>query len=273
MFRILAILKRYDFVIVFLLLELGAVLLITRHSYYQQSKIITWGNSISGAIYNAVSSVTEYFGLRTQNEMLAAENAALRSQIEESYISFDKQRFVCNDTVYLQTYHYIDARIIKSSWNKPSNYLMINKGKLHGIMPDMGVISPQGLVGVVVQTTSNFATIMPILHPDSRSSVKIKRTNSNGTLVWEGGDFRYATVIDIPTTHQLHQGDTIITSGQDPTFPKGILVGFVEETTTPPGSGFYNIRIRLATQFNVLEHAYIIHNNFKEEQDSLSMAD
>lgn len=269
MYRILEILKRYNYVWLFLLLEIAAILMLSRHSYYQQSKITAWGINISGTIFNTVSSVTEYFGLRKQNEILAAENADLRARIVESYINYDGKRFVYNDTVYQQMYYYIESQVIKSSWSQQSNYLTINKGKRHGIEPDMGVISPQGLVGVVVQTTNNFSSIMPILHRESRNSVKIKRTNASGTLIWEGNDFRYASVIDIPTTHQLHYGDTIITSGQDPTFPKGILVGFVEETSTPAGSGFFNIRVRLATEFNILEHVYIIHNNFNEELDSL----
>jgi rod shape-determining protein MreC len=110
---------------------------------------------------------------------------------------------------------------------------------------------------------------MTVLHPDSRNSVQITRTGINGTLLWEGGNYRYATVSDIPTTHRLNAGDTIITSGQDPTLPKGIMAGFVEEAVPIPGSGFYTIRMRLSTEFNHLQNVYVIHNEFIAEQDSL----
>ena len=179
------------------------------------------------------------------------------------------REFVHQDTVYKQRYSYTEAQVVKNSWNQRNNYIMINKGRRQGIHNDQAVISPQGIVGVVVNTTDNFATIMPVLHSNSRNSVKISRINTNGSLVWTGGDFRYATLIDIPTTYKLHQNDTIVTSGMANDFPEGVMVGFVEQTTSERGSGFYTIKVRLATEFTKLDHVYIIENYFKAEQDSL----
>ena len=216
-----------------------------------------------------VSGVTGYFGLKAENEHLSAENAALRAQLASSYIHYSDSVFTINDTVYKQRYSYTDAQVIKNSWNNQDNYIMINKGSLHGVKVDMAVISPQGIVGVVVNCTRNFATVMPVLHSDSRNSVKVRRTNSTGSLIWEGGDFRYATVVDIPTTHKLYKNDTIVTSGLANDFPEGIAVGYIEDFESVQGSGFYSIRIRLATDFNKLNHVYIVDNHFKAEQDLL----
>ena len=52
-------------------------------------------------------------------------------------------------------------------------------------------------------------------------------------------------------------------------FPEGVMVGFVESLSSAQGSGFYNVKVRLATEFNKLDHVYIIDNHFKAEQDSL----
>ena len=149
---------------------------------------------------------------------------------------------------------------------------MINKGRSHGIAPDMAVISPDGIVGVVMSVSDNFATIMPVLHSDSRNSVKVKRTGISGSLVWDGADYRYAQVIDVPTTHKFIQGDTIITSGLANDFPEGILVGYVMEAENLSGSGFYKVKILLATDFNKLDHVYIINNRFRDEQERLMAA-
>ncbi len=255
--------------LLFIVLEVIAMLLIMQNSFYQRSRIVSLGNAVAGRWYNMVSGLTGYFGLKAENEHLSAENAALRAQLASSYISYSDSVFTINDTVYKQRYSYTDAQVTKNSWNSKDNYLMINKGSTQGVQVDMAVISPQGIVGVVVNSTRNFSTIMPVLHSDSRNSVKIKRTNSTGSLIWEGGDFRYATVVDIPTTHKLYKNDTIITSGLDNDFPEGIAVGYIESFKSVQGSGFYNIRIRLATDFNKLNHVYIIDNHFKAEQDSL----
>lgn len=265
-------LKRYSFVILFVFLEVISLVLISRSSFYQSSRMVSWGNAIAGKWYGDWASLSDYFGLRVQNQHLAEENARLRAQLESSYISYNSLEFEVNDTTYKQQYTYTEANVIKNSWNKHNNYLMINKGSAQGIHNDMAAISPQGIVGIVVNTTKNFATIMPVLHSDSRNSVKIQRTGSNGTLIWEGGDYRYAYVIDIPTTHKLFKGDTIVTSGLANDFPEGIAVGYIEALYSVSGSGFYKVKIRLATEFNNLGHIYIINNRFKEEQDALMNA-
>lgn len=263
------LLKRYDYVIVFVLLLVLSIVLMARSNYYQSSKIVTAANRIAGGWYSGVSSISGYFGLKEENDRLAAENAMLRAQVESSYMSYTDSVFTVDDTVYKQRYAYTEAQVIKNSWNQQNNYIMVNKGSEHGIHPDMAVISPQGIVGVVVHTSRHFSTIMPVLHSDSRNSVKIRRTNTNGSLIWEGHDYRYGAVVDIPTTHKLYKNDTVVTSGLANDFPEGIPVGYVEKLSTIKGSGFYNITIRLATDFNKLNHVYIINNRFKREQDAL----
>lgn len=261
--------RKHSNTLVFILLEIIATLLIVQNSFYQRSSIVRVGNAVAGTLHKGVSAVTSYFGLKAENEYLAAENAALRAQMASSYISYNDSVFEVNDTVYKQRYSYTDAQVIKNSYNQTKNYMMINKGSAQGIKVDMAVISPQGIVGVVVNCTRNFSTIMPVLHTDSRHSVKLKRTNSAGSLIWEGGDYRYATLVDIPTTYPLFKNDTIITSGLANDFPEGIAVGYVEDFSSLQGSGFYSIRIRLATDFNNLNHVYVVDNHFKAEQDSL----
>lgn len=267
--RLIALLKRYDYVVVFLLLVVLCAVLMVRTSYYQSSRLMAWTNSIAGGWYQGVHSIGGYFGLKAENSRLAAENAMLREQMSSSYISYSDSVFVVNDTVYRQRYTYTEARVIKNSWSQQNNYIMIGKGSDHGIAPDQAVISPEGIVGVVVSVSRNFATIMPVLHSDSRNSVKVKRTGISGSLVWDGIDYRYALVVDVPATHQFNGGDTIITSGLANDFPEGVPVGYVEEAIPLSGSGFYEVKIRLATDFNKLDHVYVINNRFREEQDKL----
>ena len=269
MYKLLQILKRYDYVVVFLLLMVLSFVLIARTSNYQSSRLMSAAGGVAGSWYKGINSIGGYIGLKGENDRLAAENARLRARLAESYISFSDSVFTVNDTTYHQRYTYTEAKVIKNSWSQQNNYIMVNKGHDHGIKPDMAVISPDGIVGVVISTSANFSTIMPVLHSDSRNSVKVLRTGISGHLVWDGLDYRYAQVLDVPTTHQFDDGDTIITSGLASDFPEGILVGFVESAETLKGSGFYKVRIKLATDFNKLDHVYIIGNRFRDEQQQL----
>ena len=267
--RLLSVLKKYDYIEVFILLVIVSIILMSRTSYYQSSKIVAWSNGVVGNWYQGVNSIGGYFGLKGENDRLAAENAMLRQQLASSYISYSDSVFTVNDTTYRQRYSYTEARVVKNSWSQQNNYIMVNKGSSHGIKPDMAVISPQGIVGIVMSVSPNFSTIMPVLHSDSRNSVKVLRTGISGSLVWDGRDYRYAQVIDVPTTHRFNPDDTIITSGLANDFPEGIAVGYVADVDTLSGSGFCKVKIRLATDFNKLDHVYIINNRFRDEQDRL----
>ncbi len=270
MHKLFEILKSYDYTVVFVLLVATSLILMARTTQYQGSRLAVWANGVAGGWYRGINGIGGYFGLKAENDRLAAENAQLRAHLAESYINYTDSVFTVDDTVYRQRYTYTEARVIKNSWNGQNNLIMIGKGSAHGIEADMAVISPDGIVGVVVATTRNFATIMPVLHSDSRNSVKVKRTGISGSLVWDGLDYRYAQVLDVPTTHQFLEGDTIITSGLANDFPEGIPVGYVESTETLRGSGFFKIKIRLATDFNKLDHVYVIDNRFKKEQEQLT---
>lgn len=269
--KLVDFLKKYDYVWVFVLLVVASAVMMSRTSYYQGSRIMAWSNGVVGRWYVGVERVTGYFGLKSENDRLAKENAMLRAHLESSFISYSDSVFTINDTVYKQRYSYTEAQVIKNSWSLQNNYIMINKGSQQGVQQDMAVISPQGIVGVVVSVTNNFSTIMPVLHSNSRNSVKVKRTGMGGSLLWDGKDYRYAQVVDVPATHKFFVGDTIITSGLANDFPEGILVGFVEEAEDNSGSGFYEVKLRLATNFNQLDHVYVINNRFRREQEDLML--
>lgn len=266
------LLKRLDYVICFIVLMGVCIVLLVQNTNYQRSVLLNWTTAITGSWSSRINSVGEYFNLKSENEKLAAENAQLRECLKESFFSYTNQSFIVDDTVYSHRYTYTEAKVVKNSWTKRANYIMINKGTDQGVLPDMAVISPQGVVGVVLNCTKNFSTVMPVIHTSSQNSVRVSRTHTNGTLIWDGSDYRYATVVHIPTTYKLYENDTIVTSGLANDFPEGIPVGYVVSSDSENNNGFYEIKIRLSTDFNKLGFVYVIENCFRAEQDELTDA-
>lgn len=267
--NLIRFLKRYYFVFLFLLLEGVAIYLISQNSYHQGSAIVNFANNISGKVYEQSNKITRYFYLTSVNEALSKENAMLRNQIENSYVKFTEKEMQVEDTVYKQRFTFIEATVISKSINKSNNYFMLNKGVSSGVMKDMCVITPNGLLGLVVNATSNFSLVMTVLHQDTKIAVKNKRTQATGTMIWKGGDYRVGHIEEMPSSLPLKIGDTLVTSGFSRNYPEGIEVGYVKSYTKDPSTGFFNIEFNFSADYNKLEYVYVVKNLFKVEQDLL----
>lgn len=267
--NLIRFLKRYYYIFLFILLEGLAIYIISQNAYYQGSAITLVANEIAGRITEKTHNISHYFTLGSSNEALVKENARLREMIETSYIKYGNKIFEYNDTVYKQQYEYIDAKVIQKTINKRNNYFILNKGIIHGVKENMGVISPDGIVGVIINTSQNFSLVMSILHQDSRPNIKNSRTKISGTLLWDGINYSKGKLVDIPSSIPLEIGDTIITSGFSQDFPEGIKVGNIIGFEKDKGSGFYVVDIKFTVDYNKLEYVYIVKNFFKQEHELL----
>ena len=88
----------------------------------------------------------------------------------------------------------------------------------------MAVVTSTGVVGLVKEVSTNFCTVMSLLHSKIIISSKIKKNGFFGPLSWEGKSFSYATLDDIPAHVKLTKGDTIVTSAYSLAFPENIMV-------------------------------------------------
>ena len=77
---------------------------------------------------------------------------------------------------------------------------------------------------------------------------------------------------DIPKHANVLKGDSVITSGYSSTFPKGIFVGRVESVGFESGSSFYDLKVKISTDFNNLSYVYVVIDKTKPQLDSLNNA-
>jgi rod shape-determining protein MreC len=261
---LLRFIQKYSNFLLFLLLEIIAVVLIVQGSNFQRSKIVGFNRQVTGFIFNRVDGAREYLSLREVNQQLALENLELRNRLEQVSGQMDSA-VVVHAYEEKQRFAYIPSRVIHNSVYKQYNYMTLDRGKKHGVFRDMGVISDRGLVGIVLESSNHFATVIPVINRDFRLSVKIKSNNYSGILQWEGGSPLYAMLTEIPFHVDLVEGDTLLTSGFSAIFPEGIQVGVIDSYTLDRGN-FYDIKVSLSTQFQSLFHVNVIRNFRQEEQ-------
>ncbi len=275
LFRFLA---RNYFFLLFLAFESFCMILIVNYNNYQKVQFFNSSNRISASIYKMNSSVFGYFQLKQVNTELADEIAILRNQLQkyshpEIALHVDSLTALNDSTLYLQTdsaqFRYIPAKVINNSTNKQHNYITLNKGRKDGIEPDMGIIGPGGVVGIITNVSDNYSTGPTILNTRWRVSAKIKKNDYFGPLSWEGVDPLSAELNEIPYHVELSVGDTIVTSGYSSVFPEGIPIGWIQSFNRESGDNFHKINIRLSTTFMTLSHIEVIENFHIEELTTL----
>jgi rod shape-determining protein MreC len=260
---------RHYFFFMFLALQVICFMLIAQNHHYQRSFLINSSNILTGNIFSTRTNIVEYFSLAQTNRQLARENANLHNQLKQSFLITDQQVFTFRDTVYQNQYNYINARVINNTVSLRNNYITLNKGRNHGIRPDMGVITQDGVIGIVVDVSNNFSSVLSFLHSNIQISAKIKKNDHLGTVIWEGYNYRKATMLYIPTHIQIDIGDTIVSSGFSHIFPQGVMIGVVSEYEIRRGDNFFTLQLELSRDFNNLDYVQVVKNIFREEQVEL----
>lgn len=271
--NLLNFLFRYNHCIVFVLLQGVSFLLLFSFNNYQHSRFFTSANAFVGKIYEATRAVTGYFDLQRQNEVLLERNIWLEQQLlladkrlkemeEANTTSWPAE----TTTTMFQSYK---AGVIKNSLNRADNYITLNQGSLAGIKPDMGVIGPNGVVGIVYKTSPHYSLVISLLSSKSNLSCKIAGNEYFGFLQWEGDDSRYAYLKDLPRHAEFAIGDTIVTSGFSTVFPQGMMVGVIEEANDTNDGLSFLLKIKLATDFGKLRNVHVLAREGIEEQKLL----
>ena len=252
--------------LLFLFLEFVAIIFIFRTHSYQQSTYITSSNRFAGNVLKKTNSIYEYFHLKNKNEDLIKENVQLKNQLEH-YIQLNKPvTEVINDS--LLKYSYIEAAVIKSSFLKNDNFITLDKGTADGIHPNMGVILPNGIVGITLNVSKHYTTVMTILHSKSSINVKFKKNYHFGSLQWNGKTFTKAQLLDIPIQADIKIGDTIVSGGHSIFFPDQIPIGTIAEVKYA-NKAFEKIDVKLFADFSALHTVYVVTNKFRDEQANL----
>lgn len=256
------IFKNSNRLLFLLLLGISLFLTIQSHSYHR-SKVISSANFLSGGVYERINSVNEYFNLRTRNEMLAQENAKLRSLLFDIK---DTASIPKLDSIKgLHPTDIIVSKVIHNSFNAHENYLTLNSGSLHGVKPDMGVINSLGIVGIIDNTSANYSTVVSILNIKSQINAKLKKSNHFGSLGWNGKSTGYVQLTDIPRLAAIRKGDTIVTGGQSVIFPENINIGTVDRIYIDNQTNYYTLDVKLFNDMTNLGHVYIIKSKNREE--------
>ena len=279
MWRILQTLSRFGNAILFVVLQVIALLLITNLNKTHKRVSQAFFLQVSASISAVNTQVSNYFSLGKENEKLMDENIHLREQLlnYQNQIQLFKNRIpyqpgfihLPDSLLPLQGFEFIPAMAINNSITRNYNYITLNKGTNHGVGRGMGLVSPDGIAGMIIESSENYSLAISVLNKKFSMSSRMQQNQNIGPLTWDGRDPDFSWLEDIPLTSQIIKGDTVLTSGYSTIFPAGIMVGVVDSYDNNVQEGFYRVRVKLATNFRGLRNLYVVKHMHQAEIEAL----
>ncbi len=253
------VIRYKNFLLYLFLLMVSLGFTIQSHSYHQ-SRFFNSSSWVTGNIYAASHSISSYFKLSEENKRLVDENEHLRKLL---FNGVPRDSVLIDSTWLIHTV--TAGRVINNSYSRPRNYITINKGAQDSVKPDMGVITAEGILGIVENTSGKYATVQSILNERSNINAKIKNTNHFGSLVWDTKRYNVVQLVDIPRLVPLTIGDTIVTGAMSSIFPENIPIGTIQKFDLDHSQSFYRIDVSLFNDMTNIKNVYIVNNMDRRE--------
>jgi rod shape-determining protein MreC len=261
--NLLLLFARVGNLILFIILEILCFYLIVNYNQTQKSIFLNSSGIFSAFLNKKMNATTDYFKLDNINDGLAEEN----SKLLESLVNLRTQKQLPPEKIdSIQHYKLIPATVINNSVMLKNNRITLDKGKKDGLEIGQGIITENGLVGIINNVSNNYATAISLLNLQTSISVRHKRTGEIGELKWEGRSIYNMTMSSVPPHADIILGDSIITSGFSTIFPPDIFVGEVSKVETDRRNGFQLLEVKLNNDLSSLQYVYVIKNLKAEEQ-------
>ncbi|UCE83286.1 MAG: rod shape-determining protein MreC [Deltaproteobacteria bacterium] len=197
-------------------------------------------------------------GLEQENEALKRELQELKLQMNkyrEADLANKRLRALLNFKTSIPT-PLLPAEVVAFDPSGWFQTILIDKGKKDGVIRDMAVVSADGLVGRVIGVSGRHAKVLLILDGNSAVDALIQRSRARGVLVGLG---RNRCLLNyVQRNEDVQVGDPVISSGMGGVFPKGILLGKVQEVVRGNSGLFQTVEVEPAVDFSRLEEVMVV---------------
>jgi rod shape-determining protein MreC len=253
-------------------LLLGQVVLMSalaKHPENEQSIFRAWVMTplsfveriVNGAVSAVTGTVASYVDLRHAR----AENIELREKNDQMLGELNELREHAAELERLRTqlalppraqYRSIAANVIARDATTWFRRLTIDRGTLDGLKLNMPVTTAAGVVGRVISVGPNFAMVQVVT--DKQAGVGAMLQNSRAMGEVRGLDNAHCELKNVSTAVNVQEGESVVSTGLDRIYPKGLLIGTVERIDQDPNAPFNKIVIKLTAPVDRLEHVLVL---------------
>lgn len=262
---LLRFLQQYSVLLLFLVLEVVALYLFFSRNRFQQSGFLTTANAVLGKIGKVEAKAEGYLSLRQENKLLLEENARLLELLATHTIADT----LLQATGKTEQTRFVAANVVHWFHRSRQAFLTINKGSADSVAIGMGVVSNMGIVGVTSAVTEHYSLVMPVISEDFKVNALLKKQGYTGLLCWHGPSEHTADLEDVVQHVEVEVGDTVVTSALSALFTEGINIGTIESVEAVPTEAYYNLKVRLTTDYRRLRSVYVIRQANQKEREQL----
>src|ERR1700738_602706 len=199
-------------------------------------------------IGNIRGTWSHYFALQNtsrDNEQLRRENDELKmqvNQLQSKAAEADRLAALLNFRQAQRNVPMLGARVIGTSADSASQTIYLDRGERDGIRRNMGVITPDGVVGKVVESYRDTAQVLLLTDKDSGVGAMLSDSRLQSPVGGTGEPL--LAMKYVANDDAVNLGERVVTSGMDKIFPRDLPIGTIAEVK--PGDPFKNIRVRPA---------------------------
>lgn len=257
---------------VFIFLEIAALNMLSSSSSVQNFFITRNLQGLAGRFWGISESVSRYFSLPKENKELADDIFELNKKISKMTRALEIAKLDSLARIDMELasdkFKFMPAAVVKNSLNKQHNYLIICKGSDDGVRPQSGIITADGVVGIIDAVSRHYSYAISFLNSELSISARIGNDGAAGPMVWDGKHIDGALLREIPLQYKFDEGDTVYTSGYSSIFPPDIPLGVTGDTRIVNGAT-YEVKIKLFQDFSALRYVTIVTNSDIQEIEDL----
>jgi rod shape-determining protein MreC len=213
-------------------------------------------SAITGSVRRAWSGYVGLREVRTENETLKRELADAQIQLQAQRALADRTRSLAEmlelrQSLDLKT---TGAEIIGAGSTPDFRTVTIDKGTAQGLATDMAVIAPAGIVGRLVIPSQRASKVQLLIDRNAAAGAVVARSRAQGIVVGTGETRLRMDYVS--TAADIVVGDTVVTSGIDGIYPKGLVIGRVD--SIDKSGAAWQIGIVPAVDFSSLEQVLVV---------------
>ena len=201
--------------------------------------------------YFALQNTTkENEQLRHEIDVLKLQNAQLQGKAAEA----DRLAVLLNFRQSHADVPMLGARVIGASAGTASLTIQLDRGERDGIRKNMGVITPDGVVGKIIEVYANASQVLLLTDKESGVGAMLADSRIQSPVGGQGEPLLAMKYVANDDT--VNVGERVVTSGMDRIFPRDLPVGTITEIK--PGNPFKQIRVKPAADLERLEEVIVL---------------